>query len=186
MTAYIAYNPATMKDVKIKWKCGNSKCNHEFYDKVSQKVDWAWCPWCNASSTPVGDLIAEDKNREKKTICVDFDGTIYDYKEGWQGGIIRGNVTPGFFEWYAEASKYFKIVVYSTRSSVEKFRDEMMNWLTHKANEHGIGLGDIEFSDVKPKAFLTIDDRCVRFDGNWRDSNLNPQNLLAYKPWNHK
>jgi len=33
-------------------------------------------------------------------------------------------------------------------------------------------------------AWLTIDDRCIPFHGNWNDPFLTPGEMLAFKPWN--
>lgn len=29
---------------------------------------------------------------DKKTICIDFDGVIHDYSQGWQGDDVFGNM----------------------------------------------------------------------------------------------
>jgi hypothetical protein len=44
----------------------------------------------------------------------------------------------------------------------------------------------IKFVSEKPSAFLTIDDRCVRFDGNWSDPRFDPQELLKFTAWYQK
>ena len=31
---------------------------------------------------------------EKKTICIDFDGVIHDYSNGWQGEDVFGQMIP--------------------------------------------------------------------------------------------
>jgi hypothetical protein len=46
-----------------------------------------------------------------------------------------------------------------------------------KALIRGIG-----FPTKKPAAFLTIDDRCIQFNGRFPDI----ETLLAFKPWNKK
>lgn len=128
----------------------------------------------------------------KPTLCIDFDGVIHDYKAGWQGGEIYGDVVPGFFGWCVEASKFFVLAVYSSRSKDDRMRSDMSHWLSKKLLEWwDLQPGSEElpvpfqFNIVadKPAAWLTIDDRCIRFDGDWTDECFRPENLLAFKPW---
>lgn len=124
--------------------------------------------------------------RNKRILCIDFDGVIHDYRKGWQDGSIYGDVTPGFFEWAAKAKERFKLVIYSSRSKDAAQIEDMKRWLADRIAESmfaGVMLDDFEFSGVKPPAFLTIDDRCVRFNGRWDDSQFWPENLAAYKTW---
>ena len=126
----------------------------------------------------------------KPTLCIDFDGVIHSYENGWQDGVIYGTVTPGFFEWAQAAQETFKLVVYSSRSGDPLRLHDMMEWLGERGREWRETPGNegvlitLEFCTQKPPAFLTIDDRAVRFDGDW--SALDPATLIAFKPWNVK
>ena len=110
-------------------------------------------------------------------LCIDFDGVIHDYRKGWQGGVIYGELTPGFLEWASEARKYFKLVIYSSRSKAVGGIDEMWNWLALQGAE----MDWFEFAHEKPPAFLTIDDRCLTYAGDW--AKFNPIELLEFKTW---
>lgn len=68
----------------------------------------------------------------KPILCLDFDGVIHDYLQGWWDGSIYGRPTKGFFEWAFEAQKHFKLVVYSSRSKTEEGLANMQQWLTEK------------------------------------------------------
>lgn len=125
----------------------------------------------------------------KPILCIDFDGVIHSYERGWQDGVIYGSVTHGFFEWAEKASKLFDLVIYSSRSKDGGGRNAMAVWLhdQHAAWRKAEGKSgndslSFEFSHEKPKAFLTIDDRAIQFDGNW--GSLEPSELRAFKPWN--
>lgn len=138
-------------------------------------------------------------------LCLDFDGCIHSYERGWQNGVIYGDVVPGFFDWAERAAKYFKLVIFSTRSRETKGRNEMINWLRTKAKEryaHSYVTFDVgqppvlilqrdenqpielEFVGEKPPAFLSIDDRTICFDGDW--AGLQPEELREFKPWMHR
>lgn len=53
---------------------------------------------------------------------------------------------------------------------------DAVRWATERL------LKQIKFPTMKPPAFLTIDDRCVCFDGNFPDT----LDLLDFKPWHKK
>lgn len=116
---------------------------------------------------------------DKPILCVDFDGVIHDYKQGWKGGRIYGDVTPDFFAWLEQAQRYFRVVVYSSRSKDVGGIDAMQAWLTRQNN--GVMPGGLEFANEKPPAFLTIDDRALTFNGDWAE--FMPTKLIGFLPW---
>jgi hypothetical protein len=126
----------------------------------------------------------------KPILCIDFDGVVHSYERGWQDGEIYGTVTKGFFEWAEQAAKLFKLVIYSSRSKTEEGQLAMSLWLVaqRKAWRAAGGMHEtttpleFEFSNEKPPAFLTIDDRAICFMGSWDD--LDPEKLRMFKPWN--
>ena len=126
----------------------------------------------------------------KPTLCIDFDGCIHAYRRGWLDGTIYDDVVPGFFEWAATAKQFFKLVIYSSRSKDMNQRMAMEAWLLVQYQKWAatewdghISVPEFEFANEKPAAWLTIDDRCIRFDGSWRMLGLEPERLLAFKPW---
>ena len=130
----------------------------------------------------------------KLTLCIDFDGVIHSYEKGWQDGAIYGEVTAGFFEWVERVRRQFKLVIYSSRSKDDAGVTAMGLWLHEKRNAWIKAGGkrdpveplEIEFAHEKPPAWLTIDDRCIRFDGSWDNPLLEPEAMRAFKPWNAK
>jgi len=129
------------------------------------------------------------------TLVLDFDGVIHDYREGWKNGEIYGQVTDGFIEWAAEAKKFFRLMVFSSRSDSHKGIQPMKDWLklqiiSNHWDRDGenkprldIDIADFEFPIRKPAAFVTIDDRALTFRGDW--SRFDPKALReTFKPWN--
>jgi hypothetical protein len=88
---------------------------------------------------------------------------------------------PGVFEWIANALHVFEIHVYSSRSSEVAGRHAIISYIS----QHGGAMlaNSLYYPTEKPRAFLTIDDRCVRFDGNWLDPQFDPNILREFMPW---
>jgi hypothetical protein len=103
-----------------------------------------------------------------KTIAVDFDGVISDYR-GWKG---KGNFAPpinGASEFLGQLRKEkWKIIIHTTRSETDKIAEFL--------NENKIPYDHINFnpdnvkfglSYGKPLADVYLDDRAIRFRGEW-------------------
>jgi hypothetical protein len=138
------------------------------------------------------------KQKQLPIVLIYFDGVIHDCMEGWQDGKIYGKPVEWFFDWAVEAKKYFKLAIYSSRSAEShKGIKPMQDWLavhlqawkwdnekTLTADQLNLRVYDFEFPTQKPAAFVTIDDRCICFNGNWKDPALQPMNIKNFKPWN--
>lgn len=133
---------------------------------------------------------------DKPTLLLDFDGCIHRYSKGWQGGKIYDPPVEGFFEWALEAKKYFRLVIYSTRSDSHKNIKPMKDWLhVHLVDWHWkkdnipplpLEPTDFEFVIKKPPALVSIDDRAITFKGDWSAEELKPENLAQFKSWVQK
>ena len=118
-------------------------------------------------------------------LSIDFDGVIHSYTSRWQGvDVIPDMPVPGAFEALQEYSKYFRVCIYSSRSSTPAGIAAMKYWF----KQHGYpcdSIGEpagLEFPTEKPPAWVTIDDRCVRFKGTFPKIDY----LKNFKPWNKK
>lgn len=126
----------------------------------------------------------------KPILCLDFDGVIHSYEHGWQDGKLYGTVTPGFFTWANRAEKDFRLVIHSSRAADLQQRAAMWRWLLkhwkvwQDTNPGLFTLDALAIVAMKPPAFLTIDDRCIQFNGNW--GNFNPTDLLNFRTWREK
>lgn len=128
---------------------------------------------------------AKSERITKPILCIDFDGVIHSYEKGWQGGVIYGTVTDGFFEWATLASEWFELVIYSSRSKDPEMLERMQSWMKAQMLTAEVML-NFTYASQKPPAFLTIDDRALTFHGSWSDGHLDPANLRTFKPWNAK
>lgn len=128
----------------------------------------------------------------KPILCLDFDGVLHSYTSGWKGAdVIPDPPVPGALQFLAEATKHFRVAIYSSRSGQEGGIQAMCQWLGRWSvdAEHGMPgdfdhgtWGLIEWPTSKPSALVTIDDRAITFTGEWPSFEA----LLAFKPWNKR
>lgn len=115
---------------------------------------------------------------DMQNICVDFDGCIHSYENGWQQGKLYGTVVPGFFKWALERQIDFKVNVYSSRSSDDTLRVAMKDWIyDNYKKEYNNNNLKLYFPVKKPPSIVYIDDRGYRFNGSWEDANLRNSSL---------
>lgn len=129
------------------------------------------------------------------TLCLDFDGVIHRYGSGWQDGTIYDDVTENFFWWAEKAREHFRLVIYSSRSATPEGIAAMKSWLLEQRKNLVVTSHELkhlpdadlldwfEFADTKPPAFATIDDRAIRFNGDWEEKFLDPVRILNMKTW---
>lgn len=130
----------------------------------------------------------------KPILCLDFDGVIHSYTSGWQGaGVCNDPPVPGTSEFLEEATKRYRVMIYSSRSKSLSGRWAMRRYMKqHFAlpltfspdHEHDWLYEAVSFPWFKPPALLTIDDRALTFTGDWRD--FSPDILGRFQPWNKR
>lgn len=128
----------------------------------------------------------------KPILCLDFDGVIHGYESGWQGaGVANDPPVPGTREFLLEATKHFRVMIYSSRSKSLAGRRAMKRYMRRHFYEpltfsphHSQDFlhEELYYPWFKPSALITIDDRALTFTGNWADFGIDT--LKAFKPWN--
>ncbi len=121
-----------------------------------------------------------DMKKEKiwfeKPLLLDFDGVIHGYKKGEPFGFNMDDpVVPGAAEFIERAGKHFRMCVYSARSAIPYSRKMMQHYL----ETNGIDPTKLDWPIYKPAAWLTIDDRCLRFEGKFPSV----KEMLDFKAW---
>jgi hypothetical protein len=128
----------------------------------------------------------------KPILLVDFDGVIHSYTSGWHGaGTVSDLPVPGAMRFLLEAINYFDVCIYSSRSREPEGLVAMRAWFFKHDERPGDGVFPISvfraiednlirFPTEKPAAFLTLDDRCICFTGQWPTM----ADMLNFKPWN--
>jgi hypothetical protein len=116
----------------------------------------------------------------EKTVAIDFDGVINQYRTSI--GATEQNMTPdppveGAREFMWEAVKYFNVVIFTGRHASPGGLDAVRAWL------QDWDFPEVEVTGIKPHARIYIDDRGYHFTGkNWPSMEF----LMTFKPWNRQ
>ena len=123
-----------------------------------------------------------------KILCLDFDGVIHSYTSGWQGAdVIPDPPVPGAIPALWSYINHFHVHIFSSRSNqdggIQAMKDWLYKWNNIEQGKQLINGQDIlefvSFPTEKPPAFVSIDDRCITFNGTFPTSH----ELLAFQPW---
>lgn len=116
----------------------------------------------------------------KPILVLDFDGVLHSYTSPWTGADkVLDPPVDGAIAFLEEAVGHFDVQIFSSRNHQTGGIDAMAQWLL----DNGLpvyALDKIAFPQVKPPAHVTIDDRCLQFDGTFPDMEA----LMKFKPWN--
>jgi hypothetical protein len=104
---------------------------------------------------------------KKQTICLDFDGVLHRYSQGWQGETVLEGPSDGARDFcLALQLAGYDLVIQSSRAKSFEGKTAIMKWLA----EHSFPAMRVEHE--KPIAVLYVDDRGYRFNpegGNTKD-----------------
>lgn len=92
-----------------------------------------------------------------KAVAVDFDGVLNTYT-GWQGEDELFEPREGVTEFLDKLSQNYRVIIYTTRDVIK-----VQDWL----RQFGLYQYIKEVSSTKPKAIAYVDDRGVRFTGDY-------------------
>lgn len=144
------------------------------YTRVWNDEPFAESPWLDGSEAierilatrPASVEVLEQIGitRTPRTVCLDFDGVLHSYRSGWCGAeVIPDPPIHGTREAVARLSQLYRVVVHSARCHTEAGRRAVESWLL----KHEIVVDEV--CEHKPPALVYVDDRAVRFRGNWDD-----------------
>ncbi len=120
------------------------------------------------------------ESENMKTIAIDFDGVINSFKSGWKGPEFTDEPVNGAFEAInILLNEGYKVIIYSTRAETVEGKNTIYNYLLG----NGINIREIEVTDKKPIALVYIDDRTIKFSGNWNETL---DKIKKFKTWTEK
>jgi hypothetical protein len=134
----------------------------------------------------------------RKIVVIDFDGVIHSYTSGWTEDARdiadsphsvrlrkhgRNDTDYTSIDWLTDLVRHkeLHICILSSRSKYMGAIDAMQAWL----KQYGMSqetLDKISFPSEKPAAFMMIDDRAVRFTGQF----IQAAEIKAFKTWQGK
>lgn len=126
---------------------------------------------------------------ERYRIAVDFDGVLHSYDSPWVNAhTIPDPPVTGAIEWLHEVIQKMDVVIFSTRCKTWRGRRAMRAWL--KLHAQGLwneapgfrGIEDVTLSYEKPPALVYLDDRAIRFEGNFPTVS----DIHRARPWNKR
>lgn len=95
----------------------------------------------------------------QRALCIDFDGVLHSFKSGWQGhAVVADEPEDGAVAacWRLHEAGW-KLYVLSSRSVLESVQE----WLAR------YNFPPMILTRVKPIAIAYIDDRGIRYEGDW-------------------
>jgi len=120
-------------------------------------------------------------NRCNDTIAIDFDAVISRYS-GWKGKGIFGEPVSGAkaaLNWLMNAG--YKVIINTTRSETWLVEEYMLsNGLPFDHINFNPDNVTLHLSPSKVIADIYVDDRALKFEGNWRKTL---QDIVTFKVW---
>lgn len=119
---------------------------------------------------------------KKRTICIDFDGVLHDYSEGFKGKDVFGDMLSNADKGTQLLKKKgWTIIIYTTRPKTTKLE----KWL----KDHKIAYDYINENPNQPEdskggkliADIYLDDRGMRFNGQWSEWLM--EEIAGFQPW---
>lgn len=119
--------------------------------------------------------------KRPKTVCIDFDGVIHDYRKGWRGIDVFDRVLPGASEaTHRLRDAGYVIIIHTTRNdspALQTFLDE--NQIAYDHINHN-PFQPVGSDKGKIIADVYLDDRGICFTGDW---NMAVNQIMNFKTW---
>jgi hypothetical protein len=121
-------------------------------------------------------------SNKRKTVLVDFDGTLTTYQAGWQGyHICHDPPQPGALVWLWKLCQLYDVKIVSGRAKTWRGRRCIRRWLKKHAGQLWPLFKKIHVTSKKVDDYVMfIDDRAYHFNGA---NYPNMKYILEFQPW---
>lgn len=125
-------------------------------------------------------LLPNWEDMDKPIMCIDFDGVISQYKNGWRGVGNLAEETPvdGAIKFLNDAVKHFTVLIFSSRCNAKSGILAIEKWLIMYGLS-SVVLDKLIFQPGKPSYHVVIDDRAFKFSGKFPSIG----HFIEFKPW---
>ena len=106
---------------------------------------------------------------QKKTIMIDLDGVLNEYKQYNETGIPK--IRDGAKEFIKKLSDNYNLVLFTSRNS-----KTAVKWLI----ENNLDEYFQNVTNVKTPAYIYLDDRGINFNGNYENALKDIENFKVY------
>lgn len=117
-------------------------------------------------------------DKRKYTLACDFDGVIHQHISPWKNAhTIEDPPIPDSIGWLWKMNQKFKVVVFTARGRTWRGRRAVKSflkrysspsqWYSGWGDSMSVGLEEVEVTDRKPAALVYLDDRAIRFVGEF-------------------
>jgi len=148
---------------------------HQHYTRVFNDEPWSDAVWLEGHEAIDRLLVMTPADEEllnrvslvvqARTICLDFDGVVHSYQSGWKGeDVIPDPPIHKVGLAIKRLRKDYRVVIFSARCRTEEGCIAIEAWL----DKHSIEVDEV--CRHKPPAHIYVDDRAVRFTGDWEET----------------
>lgn len=111
--------------------------------------------------------------KDRQTIALDFDGVIHKYSKGWHDGSAYDPPMDGAIEHIKKLMEQYTVYVFSTREPVQiqdwfgRYGEQIPTQIIPADQQFWVTPNVLGIARHKVVAFVWVDDRALRYEGNW-------------------
>ena len=109
-------------------------------------------------------------NKTMKIILIDLDGVLNTYTGNYDENYIPP-IKAGALEFLSILSEKYKIKIFTSRNP-----KSVSEWV----EQNNLSSFIDGITNIKEPSYLIIDDRCIKFDGNYSDLNEQIENFRVW------